>query len=253
MAAERLQKILAAAGVDSRRNCEQLILEGLVKVNGRVMDTLPAFADTEKDIISVDGRKIRPIGKVYYLLNKPKGVICTNNDPQGRRKAVDLIDSNQRIFCAGRLDVETTGAIILTNDSVLTNLLTHPRYCLEKTYLVTIKGRITPDAIEKLKKGVWLSEGRTMPAKLKVLNASDKQSMLEIKIRQGLNRQVRRIMARLGYKVTSLKRTQIGRISLEHLGIGHYRTLTTTEVNYLKKGNRPEKLNSGQNRQFKTH
>ncbi|MDD5011203.1 MAG: pseudouridine synthase, partial [Phycisphaerae bacterium] len=205
MAIERLQKILAAAGIDSRRNCEQLILEGLVKVNGRVVDTLPAFADIEKDIIIVDGRKIRPAGKVYYLLNKPKGVICTNDDPQGRKKAVDLIDTNQRIFCAGRLDVDTTGAIILTNDSALTNLLTHPRHCIEKTYLVTINSRITPDAAEKLKKGVWLSEGKTMPAKLKVLKASDKQSLLEIKIRQGLNRQIRRIMAKVGYKVTSLK------------------------------------------------
>lgn len=253
MAAERLQKILAAAGIDSRRNCEQLILEGLVKVNGRVMDTLPAFADAEKDIISVDGRKIRPAGKVYYLLNKPRGVICTNDDPQGRRKAVDLIDSNQRIFCAGRLDVDTTGAIILTNDSALTNLLTHPRYCIEKTYLVTINSRITQDAIEKLKKGVWLSEGKTSPAKLKILKASDKESLLEIRIRQSLNREIRRIMARFGYKVTSLKRTQIGKISLERLGIGHYRTLTTAEVNYLKKGNRPENRNFGQKKRLKTY
>ncbi|PKL47877.1 MAG: pseudouridine synthase [Planctomycetes bacterium HGW-Planctomycetes-1] len=265
-----MQKILAAAGIDSRRNCEQLILDGLVKVNGRVVDSLPAFADADKDIITVDGRKIRPAGKVYYLLNKPKGVICTNDDPQaaglsafepqaegrgprGRKKAVDLIDSNQRIFCAGRLDVDTTGAIILTNDSVLANLLTHPRYCLEKTYLVTINSRITPDAAEKLKKGVWLAEGKTMPAKLKVLKASDKQSLLEIKIRQGLNRQIRRIMARLGYKVTSLKRTQIGRISLQRLGIGHYRTLTNAEVSYLKKGSEPKTRNSGRNRRAGTY
>lgn len=253
MAAERLQKILAATGVDSRRNCEQLILEGLVKVNGRVMDTLPAFADAEKDIITVDGRKIRPAGKVYYLLNKPKGVICTNSDPQGRKRAVDLVDSNRRIFCAGRLDIETTGAIILTNDSVLTNLLTHPRHCIEKTYLVTINGRIKQDAIEKLKKGIWLSEGKTMPAKLKVLKSSDKQSLLEIKIRQGLNRQIRRIMARLGYKVTALKRSNIGKITLDRIGIGHYRTLTTAEVNYLKKDNRPENRNPRQKRQSKTY
>lgn len=253
MAAERLQKILAAAGIDSRRNCEQLILEGIVKVNGRIVDLLPAFADAEKDIITVDGRKIRPAGKVYYLLNKPKGVICTNDDPQGRRKAVDLIDSNQRIFCAGRLDTETSGAIILTNDSALANLLTHPRYCLEKTYLAAINGRITLAAVEKLKKGVWLSEGKTSPAKLKILKASDKESLLEIRIRQSLNREIRRIMARVGYKVTSLKRTHIGKISLERLGIGHYRPLTAAEVNYLKRGNEPKSRNLGQNRQLKTY
>ncbi len=229
-----MQKILAAAGVDSRRNCEQLILEGLVKVNGRVVDTLPAFADAQEDTITVDGRKIRPAGKVYYLLNKPRGVICTNDDPQGRKKAVDLIDSNQRIFCAGRLDVDTTGALILTNDSALTNLLTHPRHRIEKTYLVTINSRFTPDAAEKLKKGVWLAEGKTMPAKLKVLKTSDKQSLLEIKIRQGLNRQIRRIMAKVGYKVTSLKRTQIGKISLNKLGLGRCRPLTAAEVSELK-------------------
>ncbi|MDD5011475.1 MAG: pseudouridine synthase [Phycisphaerae bacterium] len=229
-----MQKILAAAGVDSRRNCEQLILDGLVKVNGKVVDTLPAFAEADKDIITVDGRKLRPAGKVYYLLNKPKGVICTNDDPHGRKKAVDLIDTNQRIFCAGRLDADTTGAIILTNDSLLTNLLTHPRYCLEKTYLAAINGRITPDALEKLKKGVWLAEGKTMPAKLKVLKTSDKQSLLEIRIRQGLNRQIRRIMAKVGYKVTSLKRTHIGKISLARLGLGRCRPLTAAEVSYLK-------------------
>jgi 23S rRNA pseudouridine2605 synthase len=253
MAVERLQKILAAAGIDSRRNCEQLILQGLVRVNGRMVDTLPVFADIDKDIITVDGRKIRPAGKVYYLLNKPKGVICTNDDPSGKRKAIDLIDCRQRIFCAGRLDTETSGAIILTNDSALANRLTHPRYGLEKTYLAAINGRLMPDAVEKLKKGVWLSEGKTSPAKLKILKASDKESLLEIRIRQSLNREVRRIMARFGYKVTSLRRTHIGRISLERLGIGEYRPLTTAEINYLKGENRPASRNSRQNRRSKTY
>lgn len=235
MAIERLHKILAAAGIDSRRNCEQLILQGVVRVNGKLIDTLPAFADIDKDVITVDGRKIHPAKKVYFVFNKPKGVICTNFDPSGHRKAIDFIDTKQRIFCAGRLDTETSGAIILTNDSEFANLLTHPRYGIEKTYLATIKGRVTPEAAEKLKKGVWLSEGRTSPAKLKILKASDKESQLEIRIRQSLNREIRRIMASLGYKVTSLKRTQIGRISLEKLSMGSYRPLTSSEVSYLKK------------------
>jgi len=252
MTTERLHKILAAAGIDSRRNCEQIILQGLVRVNGRVVNTLPAFADIDKDIITVEGRKIHFARKVYYLLNKPKSVICTNYDPAGRRKAVDLIDSNQRIFCVGRLDTDTAGAIILTNDSALANLLTHPRYGIEKTYLVEIKGKITPDAIEKLKKGVWLAEGKSMLAKLKILKTSEKQSLLEIKVRQSLNRQIQRIMAKFGYKVASIKRTHIGKISLEHLALGEYRPLTAVEVNYLKKQDRPESPNSGEKRR-KTH
>ena len=240
MAIERLHKILAAAGVDSRRNCEQLILQGLVKVNGRVVNTLPAFADIDEDTITVEGRRVHTAKKVYYLFNKPKGVICTNYDPSGRRKAIDFINSDQRIFCVGRLDTETTGAIILTNDSALVNHLTHPRYCLERTYVVGIKGRITPDVIERLKRVIGLSGNKNSPAKMKILNASEKESLFEIKVRQGLNREIREIMAKFGCKVTSIKRTQIGRISLFHLGIGNYRPLTTAEVNYLKKEDRQD-------------
>jgi len=234
MAKERLQKILAAAGVDSRRRCEQLILAGLVKVNGSTVDTLPVFADAETDVITVNGQRLRPQKKVYYLLNKPKGVLCTNYDPGGRRKAIDLIDCKQRIFCVGRLDAETTGAIILTNDTPLSDKLTHPRHQLVKTYIVGVKGKITPEAIEKLKKGIWLSEGKTQPIKVKILKAGHTESLLEIKIAQGLNSQIRRIIDKVGYKVTALKRTQIGKISLHRLGVGFYRELTHPEVEYLK-------------------
>ena len=128
MAEQRLQKVLAAAGVDSRRKCEELILEGIVRVNRKVVDKLPAFVDPDKDIITVNSRKIRAARKVYFILNKPKGVICTNRDPQGRKKAIDIIHTNERIFCVGRLDADTTGLIFLTNDSELSNRLTHPRY-----------------------------------------------------------------------------------------------------------------------------
>ncbi|HBG28926.1 MAG: hypothetical protein A2Y10_07310 [Planctomycetes bacterium GWF2_41_51] len=235
MANERLQKILAAAGIDSRRNCEQLILQGAVRVNGKIVDTLPAFADVETDIISVDGRKIQRPKKVYFLLNKPKGVICTNDDPGGRRKALELIDCRERIFCAGRLDTDTTGAIILTNDSVLADRLTHPRYNLEKTYIVTVKGKFTPEILAKLKKGVWLAEGKAAPSKIKVLKASEKESTLELKIKFGMNREIQRIMAKLGFKVRALKRTHIGRISIERLPVGGYRQLTPSEIDYLKK------------------
>ena len=231
---QRLQKVLAAAGIDSRRNCEELILEGVVRVNRKVIDTLPAFVNPEKDIITVNGKRIQDAEKVYYILNKPKAVICTNSDPYNRKKAIDLINCTERIFCVGRLDAETTGAIILTNDSELTNLLTHPRYELPKTYEVRIKGKVEGPDIEKLKKGTWLSEGKTARAAVKVLKRTHEETILEVIIRQGLNRQVRRIIARVGFKVRALKRTKIGNITIKGLKIGASKQLTASQVKYLK-------------------
>jgi len=235
MAEQRLQKVLAAAGIDSRRKCEELILSGEVRVNRKVVDTLPAFVDPEKDIITVYGKKIRAAQKVYFLLNKPKGVICTNRDPRGRKKAIDLVHTNERIFCVGRLDADTTGLIILTNDSELTNRLTHPRYGIAKTYVVRIKGDVTGEQVEKLKKGVWLAEGKTGRASVKILKRRHNESMVEITIRQGLNRQVRRILAKVGLPVKSLARTRFGKLTARGLGVGKFRTLTRAEVAYLKK------------------
>lgn len=235
MTEQRLQKVLAAAGIDSRRNCEELILSGEVRVNRKVVDTLPAFVDPDKDVITVSGRKIRAAQKVYFLLNKPKGVICTNSDPQGRKKAIDLVPANERIFCVGRLDADTTGLIILTNDSELTNRLTHPRYEIAKTYVARIKGQIAGEQVEKLKKGIWLAEGKTGRASVKILKRRHNESSIEIIIRQGLNRQVRRMLAKIGMPVKSLTRTRIGKLTIRGLGVGKSRTLTRAEVEYLKK------------------
>jgi len=235
MAEQRLHKILAAAGVDSRRKCEELILSGAVEVNRRVVDKLPAFADPDRDIITINGQKIRQEQKVYFLLNKPKGVICTNSDPQGRKKAIDMVPVRQRIFCIGRLDTDTSGIIILTNDSELTNKLTHPRYGVSKTYVVSIKGDIDSRQVEKLKKGIWLAEGKSKRASVKVLKRSYKESLIEITIRQGLNRQVRRMLAGVGLKVKSLKRIKIGNISAKGLGIGNFRKLSRAELEGLRK------------------
>ncbi len=199
------------------------------------MDKLPAFVDPEKDVITLDGRKIQPAQKVYYLLNKPKGVICTNSDPQGRKKAIDLIPTDQRIFCVGRLDIDTSGIIILTNDSELANKLTHPRYGLPKTYIADIKGQISGQNVEKLKKGIWLAEGKTGRASVKILKRSNKESLIEITIRQGLNRQIRRMLAKVGMPVKSLKRTQIGKLNTRGVGVGKFRKLTKAEVAYLEK------------------
>ena len=234
MARQRLQKVLAAAGIDSRRKCEELILEGVVRVNGQLIEELPAFADPEKDVVTVDGKKIYAARKVYYILNKPKGVVCTNNDPQGRRKAIDIIAAKQRIFCVGRLDIDSTGLIILTNDSELTNRLTHPRYELAKTYVAKVKGSAGGEQIENLKKGIWLAEGKTDRARVKVLMRTRTESRLQITIHQGLNRQIRRMLVGVGLNVKSLKRTRIGKISVHGLGVGKYRKLTPGEIKYLK-------------------
>jgi len=235
MTEQRLQKVLAAAGVDSRRKCEELILDGVVCVNRKVVDKLPAFVDPEIDVITVNGKKIQPARKVYFLLNKPKGVICTNSDPQGRKKAIDLVYTSERIFCVGRLDADTTGLIILTNDSELANRLTHPRYGMAKTYIVAVKGEPAEEQIEKLKKGIWLAEGKTGKASVKILKRGHKESLLEVTVRQGLNRQVRRMLARVGLPVKSLTRTHIGKLTAQGLGVGKFRILTGTEVAYLKK------------------
>jgi len=232
---QRLQKILASAGIDSRRKCEELILEHAVTVNGEIIHELPAFADPQTDDIRVNGQRIKRPEKVYFLLNKPKGVICTSSDPQGRPKAIDLIDCPERIVCVGRLDADTTGAIILTNDSELVNRLTHPKYELPKTYHVVVRGRLEGEDVEKLKKGVWLAEGKTQGAALKIVHRSHSETTLQISIRQGLNRQIRRTFAQLGYKVKSLKRIQIGDIVLKAIAVGGYKPLTGAQIAYLKR------------------
>ena len=226
---------MAAAGVDSRRKCEELILDGDVRVNGKVVDKLPVFVDPEKDVITVNGKKIRAARKVYFLLNKPRGVICTNRDPRGRKKAIDLVHTSERIFCVGRLDADTTGLIILTNDSELTNRLTHPRYGIAKTYVVRINGEISGEQVVKLKKGVWLAEGKTGRASVKILKRRHNESSIEITIRQGLNRQVRRMLANVGLPVKALTRTRLGKLTIQGLGVGKFRTLTSVEVAHLKK------------------
>jgi len=235
MAKQRLQKLLASAGIGSRRRCEELILQGIVRVNGQIVDKLPAFVDPETDTITVGGRRIEPEKKVYFLLNKPKGVICTSSDSLGRKKAIDLIPASQRIFCVGRLDADTTGLVILTNDSELANKLTHPRYKVSKTYVAEVKGQIYPEAVEKLKRGVWLAEGKTSRAAVKMLKHGHKESWVEITIQQGLNRQIRRMLAKVGLPVRALKRVRIANLTMRGLGVGKFRPLTKVELASLRK------------------
>lgn len=244
MPTERLQKVLAAAGMASRRECEQIILDGRVTVNGRRVHTLPVLVDPEVDEIIIDGRPLRPERKVYFLLHKPKGVHCTNFDPDGRPRAVDLLGGvRERVFPVGRLDAETVGLLLMTNDGELAQQLTHPRHGVPKTYRAHVNGFVTQEEIDRLRKGVWLAEGKARVAEAGIIHAARDQSVVEITLREGRNREVRRVLARIGHAVRKLIRIRIGPLSLRGLGPGEFRPLTSTEVNQLRKYKpRPEQV-----------
>ena len=232
---ERLQKVMAEAGVASRRQCEDIILSGRVKVNGTVVRKLPVLVDAEHDVVVVDGKKLRFEHRVYFLLHKPKRVVCTNHDPQGRRRAIDLLKGiRQRVFPVGRLDTDSTGLLIMTNDGELANQLTHPRYGIVKTYQAEIAGAITPAEVSQLKKGIHLDVGLASAERVTVLRRGPRQSLIEVALREGRNRQIRRMLARLGHPIRQLTRVRIGRLTLRGLGIGNFRPLTKDEIKYLK-------------------
>jgi 23S rRNA pseudouridine2605 synthase len=233
---ERIQKVLARAGYGSRRSCETLILEGRVKVDGQVVTELGAKADIEAQELKVDNKLVKPERPVYYLLNKPKGTLCTLSDPQGRMTIEQHVpDEHRRIFPVGRLDMDSRGAVILTNDGRFTNLLTHPRYGVEKTYMARVRGFVDDPALGKLRTGVWLSEGRTLPARIWIVKRKLDETELGIAICEGKNRQVRRMLAAVGYKCQGLTRTRIGPLTLKGLREGEHRELTRDEVEELEK------------------
>ena len=233
--AERLQKVLASAGLGSRRACEELILDGRVRVNGKRVVELPVLIDPSADKVQVDGRRIRTEPKVYYLLNKPKGVLCTQSDPDGRRRAADLLTGvRERVYPVGRLDADSQGLLLMTNDGELAAGLTHPRYGVPKTYRARVRGKVEADQLAKLRRGIWLSEGKTRSARVTVAYTSRTHSILEITLREGRNRQVRRMLARMDHAVRDLTRIRMGRLSLYGLGVGQYRPLKPSEVTYLK-------------------
>jgi 23S rRNA pseudouridine2605 synthase len=232
---ERLQKLLARAGYGSRRKCEELIKQGAVTIDGQLVTELGTKADLKEQDVRVEGRRLRIETPVYYLLNKPRNVLCTAHDPQGRQTVLDIVKDRRRIFPIGRLDAESRGAVILTNDGSFTNLLTHPRYGVEKTYLIRVRGAVSDAALEKLRQGVWLSEGRTLPARVWVMKKKTEETELGLGISEGKNRQVRRMLATVGYKVLSLTRTRIGPLTLRGIGEGNFRELTKDEVLSLKR------------------
>ena len=238
MKEERLQKFLANAGVASRRKCEELILDGKIEVNGKIVTELGTKV-SENDIVKYNGKIVKTEEeKVYILLNKPIGYVTTSKDQFNRETVLDLVKINKRIVPVGRLDMYTSGALILTNDGEFVNMLTHPKNEINKTYNVTVKGKITNEDVEKLQKGVKIDEEYiTKPAKVKILKIDEEKnySRLQITIHEGKNRQVRKMCEAINKKVLALHRSKIGNIEVNDLKIGKWRYLTNKEIVNLHK------------------
>jgi 23S rRNA pseudouridine2605 synthase len=235
MVLERLHKVLANAGVASRRACEQLIAGGQVTVNGKVVTELGTKVDPTKQKIVFAGQIIKPPRPVTLVLNKPRKVITSTKDERDRRTVRKYVEGiRERVYPVGRLDWESEGLLVMTNDGDLANLLTHPRYGVPRAYHAIVKGAVSPEVIEKIHRGVWLSEGKTGPAKIFVKKRLRDLTVLEITVREGMNREVRRIFAKFGLKVKRLKRIRVGPLTLGTLGPGQIRILTPQEVEALR-------------------
>ncbi len=238
---ERLQKHLARAGLGSRRYCETLIEQGRVAVNGTVVDRVGFQVDPESDSIAVDGSTVKVESAVYYLLHKPKGFVCSNRPQGSSRSALELVRGRhgERLFCVGRLDEQSQGALLLTNDGEFSNRVIHPRYGVEKTYLVCVKGKPEGTMLDKIRKGVHLAEGKTAPAKVHVVKRSRSHSLIKVTLHEGKNRHLRRIFARIGLPVTEIIRLQIGSLSLGSMKAGQYRELKPAEIAGLLEESQP--------------
>lgn len=235
---ERLQKYLANCGVASRRKCEEYILQGKVKVNGKIVTELGTKINPEKDIIEFENKPVKESLKhVYILLNKPIGYVTTADDQFGRDTVLDLVKVRERIVPVGRLDMYTSGALILTNDGDFVYKITHPKHEIEKTYTVTVEGIVQNNEVEQLRNGVQIEDYTTKPAKVKILKTDIEKdiSRLEITIHEGKNRQVRRMCEAVGRKVLALHRSKIGNIGVKDLELGKWRYLSSKEVQQLMK------------------
>ncbi len=232
-AKQRLQRVLAAAGYGSRRQCEELILAGRVEVDGQRAE-LGMRVDPSQQEIRVDGTKLKLPKKLYYAVHKPAGVVCTHRDPSRRTRVVDLVPAPSRVFPVGRLDRSSEGLILLTNDGEFANLLAHPRYQVEKTYRTLVAGKPSREVLQKLLRGIHLAEGVARAKSVHVCRSHKQSTELEIVLCEGKNREIRRMLARLGHKVMRLQRIAIGPLRLGKLPVGAYRPLTAAEVAQLK-------------------
>ncbi|MFN0008741.1 MAG: pseudouridine synthase [Planctomycetota bacterium] len=236
----RLNKLLADHGIASRRQADLLIAAGKVSVDGEPATELGLRVDPERQKVEIDGVVLKPRGarRRYYLLNKPSGVVCTNEPRETRPRAVDLITDVRkgRIYTVGRLDEDSVGLILLTNDGEFANRIMHPRYGVQKTYVVKVRGEIDDAALQKVREGVQLSEGRTAGARILVERRGREHSLLTVTIREGMNREIRRTFAKVGYKVLELRRTRIGPVTDRRLKTGRWRELEAKEVQALLAG-----------------
>lgn len=231
---ERLQKILARAGVASRRASETLIEQGKVKVNGQVITELGFKADPDQDRIEVEGKLVSLPQLVTVLLYKPRGVVTSCDDPQGRRTVMDLVPPSPGLHPIGRLDRDSEGLLLLTNDGSLTALLTHPRHEVGKTYRAWVQGLPSPQALKQLRDGIQLEDGMTQPAEVREVKLEPERTLLEITIHEGRNRQVRRMCEAVGHPVFRLKRIRLGALGLGELRPGEHRLLTSDEIEQLR-------------------
>jgi 23S rRNA pseudouridine2605 synthase len=233
---ERVQKVLAHAGLGSRRACEQLILQGRVSVDGAVVRVLGTRVDPARARIAVDGEPIKRESIVYFAVNKPKGYVSTNFDPAGRPRVVDLLpEIPERVYTVGRLDEDSTGLMILTNDGDLANRLAHPRYGVEKLYRALVAGLPSREMLAKLTEGVWLSDGKVRAKRARFVGRQGQATLLELVLAEGKKREIRRMLSKLGHKVMSLNRVAVGPVSLKGLSVGQCRPLSRHEVDLLRK------------------
>ena len=232
---ERLQKYMARCGVASRRKCETLITNGKVKVNGEIVLELGVKVKANIVKVEYDGKEILPEeNKVYILLNKPEGYITSLSDEKGRKTILDLVNVKERIFPIGRLDYDSSGLLLLTNDGDIYNKIIHPRVKISKRYVAVVKGRFSDDEIKKFSEGIDIGGYITAPCEIKEISYDNKISTVEVSIHEGKNRQVRKMCSAFNHDVLSLKRISVGDITLGYVKRGEYRNLTDTELNYIK-------------------
>lgn len=233
---DRLQKVIAQAGVASRRKAEEMIAQGRVKVDGVVITEM-GYQPKKGAVIEVDGKKIQRENKVYYVMNKKKNTICSAHDEHGRPTILDNLEISERVFSVGRLDFDTTGVLILTNDGDFANQIIHPRYHIKKKYEVTINGILTAEMIKEIEKGVPLEDGITLPAKVWVTNKNLEKNVcsIDLTIQEGRNRQIKRMIEHYGFSVKKLNRKSIGFLTCDDLKPGEYRILKPFEVKQLLK------------------
>ena len=232
----RINKFLAECGVASRRTADKLIMEGRVYVNGKKMTELGYDVVPGNDTVTVDGKRVKPVNRYTYLmLNKPKGCICSRKDELGRKTVYDYLRTDKKLDCVGRLDYDSEGLLLLTNDGELLHRLTHPAYAVPKTYIAKIEGDLSQEEMERWQKGLTLDDGTvTQPVGVKVLGKENNLTRLELVLHEGKNREIRRMAEALGKTLVFLKRTAVGELRLGGLGRGCTRYLTPKEVNYLK-------------------